>query len=121
MTDRTLELNLAQAAQDFADYLKANELTTENYQAVQSLFHSVCWMGEAALKLAIRSVDPSSSEPEVVAVIAETSGVFPETEVIHGAGIDSLPIGTELVDRAHVTRLQAEIQRLNSIIEQQKK
>lgn len=61
------------------------------------------------------------SEPEVVAVIAETSGVFPETEVIHGAGIDSLPVGTELVDRAHVTRLQAEIKRLNSIIEQQKK
>jgi hypothetical protein len=40
---------------------------------------------------------------------------------MHGAGIDSLPVGTELVDRAHVTRLQAEIKRLNSIIEQQKK
>jgi hypothetical protein len=51
MTDRTLELNLAQAAQDLADYLRDNELTAENYQAVQSLFHSVSWMGEAALKL----------------------------------------------------------------------
>ncbi|TCV51388.1 hypothetical protein [Pseudomonas sp. 460] len=50
MTDRTLELNLAQAAQDLADYLRDNELTAENFQAVQSLFHSISWIGEAALK-----------------------------------------------------------------------
>lgn len=75
----------------------------------------------AALLLAESAPVSSISEPEVVAVIAETSGVFPETEVIHGAGIDSLPVGTELVDRAHVTRLQAEIKCLNSIIEQLKK
>lgn len=51
MTDRTLELNLALAAQDLSDYLKTHELTPENYEAVLSLFHSVSWMGEAALKL----------------------------------------------------------------------
>jgi hypothetical protein len=51
MTDRTLQLNLAQAAQDLADYLKANELTAENYQSVRTLFHSVTWIGEVALKI----------------------------------------------------------------------
>lgn len=46
-----LELNPAQAAQELADYLRDNELTAKNYKAVQSLFHSVSWMGEGALKL----------------------------------------------------------------------
>ena len=53
-------------------------------------------------------------DPEVVAVIGETGHASPETDVIHRPGIDSLPVGTELVDRAHVTRLQAEIDRLRA-------
>lgn len=51
---------------------------------------------------------------EVVAVIGETDHASPETDVIHRPGIDSLPVGTELVDRAHVTRLQAELAALKS-------
>lgn len=47
--------------------------------------------------------------PEVVAVVGQTDHASPETDVIHMPGIDSLPVGTELVDRAHVTRLQAEL------------
>jgi hypothetical protein len=47
--------------------------------------------------------------PEVVAVVGQTAHASPETDVIHMPGIDSLPVGTELVDRAHVTRLQAEL------------
>lgn len=47
-------------------------------------------------------------QPEVVAVINEEGEHFKETVVEHRPGIDRLPVGTELVDRAHVTRLQAE-------------
>lgn len=46
--------------------------------------------------------------PEVVAVINEEGEHFKETVVEHRPGIDRLPVGTELVDRAHVNRLQAE-------------
>ncbi len=53
--------------------------------------------------------EPSAGwEPEVVAVINEEGGHFKETVVEHRPGIDRLPVGTELVDRAHVIRLQAE-------------
>ena len=48
------------------------------------------------------------AEPEVVAVINEEGEHFKETVVEHRPGIDRLPVGTELVDRAHVTRLTAE-------------
>lgn len=90
--------------------------------AVASLPPAEQALKAAALLIAESApVSTSCSEPEVVAVIAETDGIFPETEVIHRPGIDSLPVGTELVDRVHVTRLQAEIKRLNSVIEQQKK
>jgi len=47
-----------------------------------------------------------------VAVVNEEGEHFKETVVEHLPGIDSLPAGTELVDRAHVTRMQAEIERL---------
>lgn len=57
-------------------------------------------------------VPPACGEPEVVAVIDQTDSPFPETAVIHRPGIESLPVGTELVDRAHATRLQAEVERL---------
>jgi hypothetical protein len=50
--------------------------------------------------------------PEVVAVINEEGEHFKETVVEHRSGIDRLPVGTELVDRAHVTRLQAELEAL---------
>jgi len=50
----------------------------------------------------------SAKTPEVVAVINEEGEHFKETVVEHRPGIDRLPVGTELVDRAHVTRLQAE-------------
>lgn len=46
--------------------------------------------------------------PEVVAVINEEGEHFKETVVKHRPGIDRLPVGTELVDRDHVKRLQAE-------------
>lgn len=41
---------------------------------------------------------PSSIEPEIVAVIAENK--YQETDVIQRPGIDALPVGTELIDRA---------------------
>ncbi|MGU9832578.1 MULTISPECIES: hypothetical protein [unclassified Pseudomonas] len=50
--------------------------------------------------------------PEVVAVINEEGEHFKETVVEHRPGIDRLPVGTELVDRAHVNRLQAELDAL---------
>lgn len=57
----------------------------------------------------------TSGQPEVVAVIKEEGEHFKETVVEHRPGIDLLPVGTELVDRAHVTRLQTEINRLNGL------
>lgn len=47
--------------------------------------------------------------PVVVAVIDEEGEHFKETVVIHRPGIDSLPVGTELVDRIHVTRLREDL------------
>lgn len=52
--------------------------------------------------------EPHGDTPEAVAVINEVGEHFKETVVEHRPGIDRLPVGTELVDRAHVTRLQAE-------------
>lgn len=53
-----------------------------------------------------------------VAVVNEEGEHFKETVVEHLPGIDSLPVGTELVDRAHVTRMQAEVERLSECLEQ---
>lgn len=53
--------------------------------------------------------------PEVVAVVGQTAHASPETDVIHMPGIDSLPVGTELVDRIHVTRLREELARERAI------
>lgn len=53
--------------------------------------------------------------PEVVAVINEEGEHFKETVVEHRPGIDRLPVGTELIDRAHFTRLQAEISALRGL------
>jgi hypothetical protein len=56
-------------------------------------------------------------QPEVLAVVAQTDSIFPETQVDHRDAIELAPVGTELIDRAHFTRLQAEVsalqQRLN--------
>lgn len=55
-------------------------------------------------------------------MIAETDGISPGAEVIHKPA-QYLQVGIELVDRAHVNvnLLQAEVERLNSVIEQQQK
>gem|GEM_PF-3166909 len=53
-------------------------------------------------------VPPAGGELEVLAVVDETDGVFPEPLVTHRDAIDAAPVGTELIDRTHVTRLQAE-------------
>lgn len=53
-------------------------------------------------------VPPAVGEVEILAVVDETDGVFPETLVTHRDAIDAAPVGTELIDRIHVTRLQAE-------------
>ena len=67
--------------------------------------------------LAAAPMPPAGLQPEVLAVVAQTNGVFPETQVVHRDAIELAPVGTELIDRAHATRLQAEVsalqQRLN--------
>jgi hypothetical protein len=64
---------------------------------------------EAAWHMIERRVNGVAGRlPEVVAVINEEGEHFKETVVEHRPGIDGLPVGTELVDRAHVNRLQAE-------------
>jgi hypothetical protein len=56
-------------------------------------------------------------QPEVLAVVAQTDSIFPETQVDHRDAIELAPVGTELIDRAHVNRLNAKVsalqQRLN--------
>lgn len=62
-------------------------------------------------------VPPAGLQPEVLAVVAQTNGVFPETQVVHRDAIELAQVGTELINRAHYTRIQAEVsalqQRLN--------
>jgi hypothetical protein len=62
-------------------------------------------------------VPPADLQPEVLAVVAQTDSIFPETQLDHRDAIELAPVGTELIDRAHYTRLQAEMsalhQRLN--------
>ncbi len=60
--------------------------------------------------------EPAGAQPEVVAVIDEEGEHFKETVVVHRPGIDALPVGTELVDRAHVTRLTAERNALQQLL-----
>jgi hypothetical protein len=55
---------------------------------------------------------PADESPDVVAVITQTEDPVPETLVTQLPGIDALPVGTELVDRAHAIRLQAELTRI---------
>ncbi|WP_246226485.1 Lar family restriction alleviation protein [Pseudomonas atagonensis] len=64
--------------------------------------------GETTWNTRATHVPPAGELPEVVAVINEEGEHFKETVVEHRPGIDRLPVGTELVDRAHVMRLQAE-------------
>jgi hypothetical protein len=65
----------------------------------------------------VTGMPQAAASPEVLAVVAQTDGIFPETEVVHRDAIDTVPAGTELIDFAHFTRLQAEVsalqQRLN--------
>lgn len=64
---------------------------------------TVTYLGPAGEADSVASV-----QPEVVAVIDEEGEHFKETVVTHRPGIDRLPVGTELVDHAHVIRLTAE-------------
>lgn len=70
-----------------------------------------------AAMIAAAPVPPACGELETVAVIAETDGIFPETDVIHRPGIDSLPVGTELVDRDHVTRLLTKLAEVRELLD----
>jgi hypothetical protein len=86
-----------------------DEEVWEQYQEMsgcqQAAFRAkLCW----AAMLASAPSAPAGGQPEVVAVIREEGEHFKETVVEHRPGIDRLPAGTELVDRAHVIRLQAE-------------
>ena len=63
-----------------------------------------------------RVTGAAAGQPEVVAVITEEGEHFKETIVEHRPGIDRLPVGTELIDRAHFTRLQAEISILRGLM-----
>jgi hypothetical protein len=69
-------------------------------------------------RIELRVNDATGAQPEVVAVINEEGTIFKETVVEHRPGIERLPVGTELVDIAHVIRLTAERdalqQRLNA-------
>jgi len=81
----------------------------EQYQEMsgcqQAAFRAkLCW---AAMLGSAPSV-PTDGQIEVVAVINEEGEIFKETVVEHRPGIDMLPVGTELVDIAHVIRLTAE-------------
>jgi hypothetical protein len=70
---------------------------------------------EPAWQMIERRVTGTPGEgPEVVAVIDEEGEHFKATVVEHRPGIDRLPVGTELVDRAHVIRLQAECDALQT-------
>ena len=60
-------------------------------------------------------VPPAGGEPEVVATIVATGGPHDsEDRVLAEQQAELPPVGTELVDRAHVTRLQAEVERLTA-------
>ncbi|EJM20215.1 hypothetical protein PMI21_01118 [Pseudomonas sp. GM18] len=91
----------------------------EQYQEMsgcqQAAFRAkLCW----AAMLGSAPSAPTDGQIEVVAVINEEGEIFKETVVEHRPGIDLLPVGTELVDIAHVIRLTAERdalqQRLNA-------
>jgi hypothetical protein len=58
---------------------------------------------------------PVYGDPVVVAVVAQTDDPFPETILTGRPGIDVLPVGTELVDRACIAPLLAEIERLKGL------
>lgn len=91
------------------DEFFTDEEVWEQYQEMsgchQAAFRAkLCW----AAMLGSAPSAPTGGQPEVVAVIREEGEHFKETVVEHRPGIDRLPAGTELVDRAHVIRLQAE-------------
>jgi hypothetical protein len=61
---------------------------------------------------------PAGEEVEVVAEIVNKYGdpeAFAERDLLTRTDIDKIRIGTELVDRAHVTRLQAEVEGLQAM------
>ena len=74
-------------------------------------YERVWTMIEARVTGKVSAVDT----PEVLAVVSVTESAFPETMVIHRDAIDAVPVGTELIDRAHFTRLQAEISALRGL------
>jgi hypothetical protein len=59
-------------------------------------------------RIELRVNDATGAQPEVVAVINEEGKIFKEKVVEYRPGIERLPVGTELVDIAHVIRLTAE-------------
>jgi hypothetical protein len=86
-----------------------DEEVWEQYQEMsgcqQAAFRAkLCW----AAMLGSAPSAPTDGQIEVVAVINEQGEYFKETFVEHRPGIDRLPVGTELVDIAHVIRLTAE-------------
>ena len=86
-----------------------DEEVWEQYQDMsgcqQAAFRAkLCW----AAMLGSAPSAPTDGQIEVVAVINEQGEYFKETFVEHRPGIDRLPVGTELVDIAHVIRLTAE-------------
>lgn len=60
---------------------------------------------------------PAVEDVEVIAEVVNKYGdpeAFAERDLLQRTAIDKLKIGTELVDRAHVTRLQAEVTSANA-------
>lgn len=72
----------------------------------------------------VENAVPTGGDVEVIAEVTNKYGdpeAFAERDLLQRIDIDKLKLGTELVDRAHVTRLQAEVKRLGSIGRGQRK
>lgn len=88
--------------------LRNIEMTWRQASAFSNKANDVIETGLGQLRALLAGpVLTDHAEPEVVAVVGQTDHASPETDVIHMPGIDSLPVGTELVDRAHVTQLKS--------------
>lgn len=74
-----------------------------------------CQRGWTMIEARVTGKVSTVATPEVLAVVAETDSAFPETMVIHRDAIDAVPVGTELIDRVHFIRLQAEISALRGL------
>ncbi|MGT3071984.1 hypothetical protein [Pseudomonas putida] len=71
--------------------------------------HNNLWVIYEAMTAAAPK-PPASTEPVVVALVAEDR--YQETDVIQCDGIHSLPVGTELIDRAAYDLCRAEVLQL---------